>query len=293
MSTQADQAGKGAAAGAAAAGAAGSVFESIPGVGTLAHGIVTAFGAIVGAIAGATKDTFHPTATQAAAWLWLFRMYPGLIFSGVDNAIAPERGVRLVRYFRLVSGEVPLPPGQNLYNPSNESCDTPYMCASDPREPLTDRATLDRIFSSKTKTGEYALPGPTGYVKTAAEAQAILALFRKSSDEFRDVLSWSEYPPNKGFVLRRLRALRKLAGESGPDADLAATFGWQAEDVDPGPTESAAKPAAKDARVAGAAGNVDAGSDSPAYQFGRAALVSALVFGGLGLLRHVNQKKRS
>lgn len=295
MSTQADQAGQGAAEGAAVGASVGSAAEAVPVIGPVVHALAAVIGAIGGAIAGATKDTFHPSPAQAEAWLWIFRLYPGMVFSGVDNAIAPERGARLVRYFRLVSGEVPLPPGQNLYNPNNESCDTPYMCESDPREPLTDGPTLDRIFKSwDVKRQVFTLPGPTGYVATPDEARALLALFRASPDAFRDVAGWSELVARKGIVLARIRRLRWMAGEAGPDADLAATFGGEPSDVDPSATTFAGRPLPprKDARLAGLGPLDEPAGESPAHQFTRAAVVGALVFGGYGLLRHVMQQQK-
>lgn len=292
MGTQADQAGAGAAEGAAVGASVGSAAEAVPVVGPVIHALAAAIGAISGAIAGATKDTFHPTAAQAAAWLWIFRLYPGMIFSGVDNAIAPERGARLVRYFRLVSGEVPLGPGESLYNPSNESCDTPYMCAADPREPLTDEATLDRIYASwDARSQTFKLPGPTGYIATQAEAQALLALFRAEPAVFSDIASWSEFADRRAILLGKIRRLRWLAGETGPDPDLAATFGGSPSSVDPSATTPAGRPLPprKDTRM-GAVVVVNTAPPPSHFLLGL-GLLAGVGLGAYGLHRHIQKQQ--
>lgn len=114
----------------------------IPGLGAAIGAAIGALVALGELLSSELSDTFHPTPLEAEAWLTIFRLNLCFAFSGVDNAITPEQAARLVRYFKMVSHEVL--PGQkgntgDLYNPvSNDSCDNPYMCRTDPDDPLTD-----------------------------------------------------------------------------------------------------------------------------------------------------------
>ena len=85
-STQLDQAGNEAKKGLAIGGTVGTALEAVPPpFGQLLHGAAMVLGAIGGFFAGLGRDTFHPNALQALAWLTIFQIAPGMLFSGVDT----------------------------------------------------------------------------------------------------------------------------------------------------------------------------------------------------------------
>jgi hypothetical protein len=225
-SIQADQAGQGAKAGAAIGGTVGTALEAVPVAGPFLHAIAAAVGAIGGAIGGALKDTFHPTALQAAAWLVLFHIDPGFVFSGVDTITtqtgdrrhpAEEHAARLVRYFLLVSGFVHN--HGELYNPNDIRNDNPYMARVDPRFPLTNPRHLRTIKHRL----EARLP-VRSEVSTPAQARMMLALLRKALGP-SGIMGWSEAQAHLGVLRDAVKRVRALAGEVGPDHALARLLG--------------------------------------------------------------------
>jgi hypothetical protein len=121
----------------------------IPLLGAAIGAVIGAFTALGVWLGSATKDTFHPSPLEAEAWLTIFRINPCLLFSGVDNATNVTQAARLVRYFKIVAGEVKTGAKGNtgeLYNPvSNDSCSNAYMCQVDPDDVLTDPAYLTQV----------------------------------------------------------------------------------------------------------------------------------------------------
>ena len=238
----------------AAAGIAGAIGSAIPipGIGAA----IAALAALTAAIVGALKDTFHPNAGVAEAWLWLFRAMPELTMMNVDNANDPIAGANLVRYFRIVSGEIPKGVkgnNGNLNNPNiSTSCDNPYQCNVDKDEPLTDPAVLKKIRDAYLAwiptMGPGANPGtifdnwkplnpqqeaamrtlpkkiPSPYY-TKKKAKAILHVFRHVPKAFHAISGWSEFSANRPQLREHVRYLRDLAGESGEDKTLNDIFG--------------------------------------------------------------------
>lgn len=186
------------------------------------------------AIDGAFRDTFHPNPLQAEEWLSLFRIDPGLLFAGVDNVKTPEQAARLVRYFKLVSGEHPMKKGWGLHNPNDASPDNPYQNSVDPTDPLTDPKYLQHIHDIiwRTKRAvsahhnivDYTAAGPA--VVTKETAQRLLGILRHGMVK-SGIASWSEVQDaGSKYSLRvEIKRVRKLAGESGPDPVLSKIFG--------------------------------------------------------------------
>ena len=180
------------------------------------------------AVDSAFRDTFHPTALQAEEWLTLFRIDPGLLFSGVDVIHTPEQAARLVRYLKLISGEHPMQKGWGLHNPNDGSPDNPYQNEVDPTDPLTDPKYLQRIhdtiFAAKNPAnrGKYLLAMPA--VQTPETAKRLLAILRHGLRQ-SGLLDWSETKANLANIAGEIARVRVIAGESGPDAALAKEFG--------------------------------------------------------------------
>ena len=202
----------------------------IPVIGTAIGVVVGAFTAAGIGIAALARDKFKPSPLQAMAYLEFFHLDPALLFLGVDNANTPEKAARLVRYLRLVAGIVPN--HGPLYNPvSDRSCKNPYLCRVDPDEPLTDPKVLAHIYAharrgwakgARSKDfASYVLPS----VRTPTQAKALLAILREHTKTFAGLEQWSASKHNDGPVCDEVRALRRLAGESGPDPVLSALFG--------------------------------------------------------------------
>ncbi len=226
--TQADQVEAEAKKGLAVGGTVGAALEVVPPpFGQLLHAAAAFFGAIGGAIAGAFRDTFHPNALQATAWLVIFQIAPGMLFSGVDTITtksgnrdhpAEDLAARLVRYFLLISGIVKNVQG-DLYNPTDTRCDNPVMCTVDRKYPLTDPKETARI---KALVERHIGAPPEVHSRT--EARAAMAILRKVLAP-SGLMDWSQMKANPVYLRHAVRTVRYMAGESGPDAALAALLG--------------------------------------------------------------------
>lgn len=209
--------------------------NSIPVFGQIAYAASLILAAIGGAIGGAVEDTFHIDSKQAEAWLTIFRIAPETLFQGVDNTGAPLQAQKLVRYFRIISGEVPTGKYGNtgeLYNPNNNDCKNPYMCAPpDPDEPLTDNAIVTRLHDafgkwvadgSKIGTLVKSVPSQNQH---PTDSKQLLDLIRATPGPFMDLMKWDTAVKNKTQIAEQIRAARVRAGEHGPDKYLSAIFG--------------------------------------------------------------------
>jgi hypothetical protein len=197
--------------------------------------IGAAIGAFVGAmtafgiwLASATKDSFNLTPAQADALLDFFELVPALSFMNVDKALTPTAAAHLARYLMVRSGRVPVGvKGNNgqLYNPvSNFSCDNPYLCRVDPDQPLTDERYVAPHYWQYVAAQRRGVPYvPDRAVNSPAAAGKLLAALRKHGLE---VSGMSEFTgANAQLIGEEIRALRLLAGESGPDPALTNIFG--------------------------------------------------------------------
>jgi len=206
-----------------AAAAAAEAAVPIPVIGAIVAGLVAAGTAIGEALSAAERDGFKPTQQEAEELLVFFRLDPALAFSGVDNAGEPNRVATLIRYLRLVSGEIK--PGQYGNNGvwDRNSCANPYICQVDPTEPLTDPKVLEPIYwqlvANLRKGQSYAAPS---MIKTPAQAQATLTFMRKYG---QTSMNWSQLAGAKPQIREEVKALRLLAGEDGPDPALATVLG--------------------------------------------------------------------
>lgn len=239
--------GKEAAAGAGIGATVGTALEAVPVAGPFLHAIAAAAGAIGGAISGAFRDTFHPSPAQAEAWLTMIRIFPWLAMSNLDVSTNADDGSRLVRYFRIISGEVPEgqkgnTPGAQLHNPTNShDCDRPYQCNDDPDEPLTSMRVMQEVLDGHnkwvaiaTKPGTPHNPAPRDVlaklpalqphrVQDPTIARALLQLIRSHPDPYKELLGWSEMSANIDQVQEMVRAARLVAGEDGPDPEHTLT----------------------------------------------------------------------
>jgi len=196
----------------------------VPVVGTIA-------GAVIGAVAAisywAGKDKFHPSPLEAQQLLALFRADPGLLFEGIDKAglkgkhghSAEELAARLVRYLKVVAGEVPrIGP---LYNPiSNLSNANPYFGRVDPSDPLTDPRRLHQI---KLQVQVHRLAPPM--VSTPEQAKAVLAVLRADLVAKGSIVGWSQIKDNLPALRREIAYLRGIAGEKGAEPVLGKILG--------------------------------------------------------------------
>ena len=197
----------------------------VPVVGTIA-------GAVIGAVAAisywAGKDKFHPSPLQAQQLLALLRADPGLLFAGLDKLTvksgnpkhpAEELAARLVRYLKLLAGEVPL--HGPLYNPvSNDSCKNAYLCHVDRSDPLTDPAVLRRV---KRQVEQHRATPPR--ITAPAQAAAVLAVLRTDFVTKNNVLGWAPVKASLPDLRREVAHLRLLAGEKGHDPVLSKLLG--------------------------------------------------------------------
>jgi len=238
-------------AGGAATGATlGSV---MPGVGNVIGGLIGLFAGIGKAIGGAFRDTFHPQAPEAAAWLLLYQIAPGMIYAG-ENAIhvntkdAPERAARLVRFLRLVAGAVK-PTGPIRHNPSDgkqfgDSEYDPYIDGPhpDPLEPLTDPRVTARVLQQATRHVGHpnagfvilgrGLPGQDltspeipSEIKTPEEARLVLRELRGRVFAASGVPEQGSFKDNAAGLREAVKRVRRLAGEHGEDRYLERLFG--------------------------------------------------------------------
>lgn len=221
-----------------AIGVAAAACSEVPGIGTAAcavgAAIATAFKAIGMAITAAERDTFHPTNHQAEAWLTLFRLDPALTMQGVDNTGEPYQATHLVRYFRVLAGEVPTGKfGNNgvLDNPSKADTSNTYLTNGDSEEPLTQVATLQKVQS---QLAAWAAAGSNvdnfaHYVKPIHDKpndlKALLTLIRAYPAVFQDISTWDTFTANKAQIAEAIKAARIRAGESGADNVLSLIFG--------------------------------------------------------------------
>jgi hypothetical protein len=242
--TAATAAGSAAAAGTAigVGGAIGNIIP-IPGVGAAIGALIGAFVALGEALSSGLKDTFHPDASVAAAWLLAFQIAPGLVFAGVDtitpsSANAAALACRLVRYFRLIANVVPNhAPGQAapaqqwpLYNPTDlGSKSNPYIESATPdkHEPMTNIVTTTGVLQEVAANhGRVAAPAIRSMLKSPKDAQAALMLLR--SKRFNaGIFEWAAF---NGATLADFRAsvskVRAMAGEKvAHDARLEQILG--------------------------------------------------------------------
>jgi hypothetical protein len=257
----------------------GAALEVVPVLGPFLHAASVALAAIIGAISGSLRDTFHPDAGTAEAWLVIARIFPAIMLLNIDRAQDPVAAANLARYFRLVSGEIK--PGQHgangaLNNPHiSTACDNPYQCAVDPLEPLTDPAVMARVqtayhawlaqMGGSVPDPQHMTPAQRvtlrklplavpAFHRTQQDATALLGLIRKNLPAFTSLSGWSEFSGNLPQLREEVRAMRALAGETHKDPALDHLFGG---DVTPRPDELPRKapplrPAAPSPNVAAA-----------------------------------------
>jgi hypothetical protein len=217
----------------------------IPLLGTAIGAVVGAFTALGVALASIGRDSFKPNALQAAGWLLLFQICPGLLFAGIDTITtdkdrATERASRLVRYLRLVSGIVPMQQGWELYNPNDfGSKSNPYMESKhpDPGDPLTDHRIVKMVFDMvHAAGGDVTSPKipPMFWNKAHGQvgAQATLAVMRQHGDALGAVLGGDQIKAHLPGIRAAIGHIRSLAGEQGHDPVLARLLGGP---VDPTP----------------------------------------------------------
>lgn len=221
----------------------------IPLLGTAIGAVVGAFVAAGIALKAGLKDTFHPDARLARAWLLIFQIAPGMLYAGVDtittegahrqsNLIHPRTGnaqvyaARLVRYFRLVAGIIANASGK-LYN-SNDTGEhgsnaNPYIESGtpDPGESLTDvkvtKAILDLVNQNG---GDPTTPKIVPHIRSKAEAQAALNLLRSKDFADSGIANTDPFKKNEKGLWRNVQLIRKLAGENPntPDPVLDSMF---------------------------------------------------------------------
>ena len=112
--------------------------------------------------AGARRDTYHPSALQAAICLLLCHLAPGMIYAGFDTITTETKNAavyacRLARYWRLLAGLVKFT--GPLYNPRNDG----YRSNNLPtdtlqKQPYIESTTPDPQERSQTS----ALPRTSG-----------------------------------------------------------------------------------------------------------------------------------
>ena len=296
------------AAAAVAIGAAIGTAIPIPLLGTAIGVIVGAFTALGIMLKQGLRDTFHPDAAVALAWLLLMQISPGFAFADVDtvtshtgdkNHPAHYWAARVVRYLKLVAGIVPNPTGI-LYNPTadgyranNLPTDTlqknSYLEGQvpDASDPLTDSTFLAKV-EAELNSGKRRLASAPSLLRTPAEAKAALGLLRGQQFAASGVLGWEAFDPSKHpdvmpDLRQRVKELRALAGESGPDAKLAALLGG---DVTPSAP-------AKDPKVAGVGSGLGFGLGLvPGILLG-GALLAGLVAGTVALVARFRGKRKA
>lgn len=197
--------------------AAAAIGTSIP-----IPGIGTAIGAVVGACIalanGYRAEGFHPTPLQAQTIIAVLAAEPELLFTsghwtrvsapadlGFPDVNSGAEAVKTTRHLMQLAGG---PVGG----------------------PLADPHYMQTVYN-KWKQHK---PSHDTAAKTPAEAEAYLGAMRAHPDVFKDIFLALQFGGSKTFT-DQLKALRRMAGEHGPDHSSLAKFGNITVGADPSP----------------------------------------------------------